>query len=79
MFLPPFITLHYPLQVAFLGCGARCNTSMHGVEELLSPSPPPYLLQESTIEYTVTDGRGSTSTTEHRRHAFDDALTCAGW
>jgi aminoglycoside 3-N-acetyltransferase len=56
-------------QVMFLGCGLRCNTSIHGVEELL-PTPPPYLFQASTIAYTVQDAGGHTAVTEHRRHNF---------
>lgn len=27
-------------QVVFLGCGCRCNTSIHGVEEMVDPIPP---------------------------------------
>lgn len=57
-------------QVAFLGCGTRCNTSIHGVEELLE-SPPPYLFQELPIRYTVTDAKGASEEVEHRRHSFE--------
>eukprot|EP01052_Picozoa_sp_SAG31_P006941 SAG31_NODE_325_length_17671_cov_9.902743_22_plen_248_part_00 len=60
-------------QVAFLGCpcGARCNTSCHGIEELLEV-PPPYLFKESKISYTVIDANGASTTQEqHSRHDFD--------
>jgi aminoglycoside 3-N-acetyltransferase len=56
-------------QVAFLGCGTRCNTSIHGVEEAMA-TPPPYLLQAAPITYTVTDAAGQTRTVAHRRHDF---------
>ncbi len=37
-----------------LGCGTRCNTSMHGVEEI---TEPPYCLdRENMIEYILKDG-----------------------
>ena len=48
---------------------ARCNTSCHGIEELLS-TPPPYLFQEGTVSYTVTDADGKTETVTHKRHGF---------
>ena len=57
-------------QVAFLGCGTRCNTSIHGVEELLD-TPPPYLFQDATITYTVTDAAGKSESATHRRHSFE--------
>ena len=57
-------------QVAFLGCGTRCNTSIHGVEELLA-SPPPYLFKAGTTEYRVRDASGAESTAVHRRHGCD--------
>ena len=57
-------------QVVFLGCGARCNTSIHGVEEALPVGPPPYLLQPGTIAYTVIDADGHERVVQHRRHNF---------
>jgi hypothetical protein len=57
-------------QVAFLGCGTRCNTSIHGVEELLQPQPPAYLLLPSPITYSITDARGLTQQVAHQRHNF---------
>ena len=42
---------------------------MHGVEELLDP-PPPYLFQEDTMTYTLTDTHGSTEVVTHKRHGF---------
>ena len=59
-------------QVLFLGCGARCNTTIHGVEEALPSGPPPYLLRPDRIVYTITDARGATHTVAHRRHDFAD-------
>jgi aminoglycoside 3-N-acetyltransferase len=58
-------------QIAFLGCGARCNTAIHGVEERLA-TPPPYLLKPATqsIEYTVTGASGVAEKALHRRHDF---------
>merc|ERR1712083_791450 len=56
-------------QVAFLGCGTRCNTSVHGVEELLE-EPPPYLFQKSTVTYNVTDAGGQSEVVSHQRHSF---------
>ena len=43
---------------------------MHGVEELLDP-PPPYLFQDETMTYTLTDTHGSTEVVTHKRHGFD--------
>ena len=50
-------------QVAFLGVpyGARCNTSIHGVEETLAPNYPPYLFSEDTMTYLL---RGTTAGTK---------------
>ena len=48
-------------------CGARCNTSMHGVEEVLAQEPA-YLMQEQPIVYQVTDEKGLSITL---------ALSCA--
>ena len=58
-------------QVAFLGCGTRCNTSIHGVEELL-PTPPPYLFRDERITYDVTDAEGHMLSVSHKRHDFRD-------
>ena len=56
-------------QVAFLGCGARCNTSIHGVEEMLAAEPA-YLLRPGEVEYVVTDAAGQSEAVRHRRHNF---------
>jgi len=58
-------------QILFLGCTTRCNTSIHGVEELLLPTPPPYLFLEFPITYTVTDDSGKTVQVQHKHHNFD--------
>jgi len=57
-------------QVGFLGCGTRCNTSIHGVEELLAPHPP-YLLLPERVRCTVTDAAGVAREVAHRRHNFE--------
>ena len=57
-------------QIAFLGCGTRCNTSIHGVEEALRPAPPPYLLLKDPIRYTVVDATGRAEEVHHWRHNF---------
>lgn len=58
-------------QLLFLGCGARCNTTIHGVEELLTPQPP-YLLLQSPITYTITKADGTSYDAVHRRHDCAD-------
>jgi len=74
--LLPFI-IKYHLNVAkygdepvvFLGCDARCNTLIHGVEETLSLQPL-YLLREKTTLFTLKDEDGIESRIEHERHDF---------
>jgi aminoglycoside 3-N-acetyltransferase len=56
-------------QVVFLGCGARCNTSIHGVEETLAVQPL-YLLRDSTTLFTLRDENGIETQVEHKRHDF---------
>lgn len=54
-------------KILMLGCGKRCNTSMHGVEELTNP---PYLLDpENPITYTLKDKENSV-TVKSLRHYF---------
>ncbi|MBR3941940.1 MAG: AAC(3) family N-acetyltransferase [Clostridia bacterium] len=56
-------------KILMLGCGKRCNTSMHGVEEL---TIPPYLFdKENPITYTLKDGDKSI-TIDSMRHYFLD-------
>lgn len=57
-------------QVAFIGCGARCNTLVHGVEEAAAPAPPPYLLLPAPVTYSVTDTEGREERVQHARHNF---------
>ena len=63
-------------QVAFVGCPhlARCNTSMHGVEEALPSGPPPYLLLPDTVSYVVKGADGVAEAVQHRRHNFAGTL-----
>ena len=56
-------------QLVFLGCGTRCNTSMHAVEELVRP---PYLFSRK-VEYHVTREDGSSKAMFCWRHGF------SGW
>jgi aminoglycoside 3-N-acetyltransferase len=56
-------------QVVFLGCGARCNTSIHGVEETLAVQPL-YLLRDSTTLFTLRDENERETQVEHKRHDF---------
>jgi aminoglycoside 3-N-acetyltransferase len=57
-------------QVAFLGCGTRCNTSIHGVEETLVVTPP-YLFSDTPVEIEMTDAAGQTRRVSHTRHGFE--------
>ncbi len=59
-------------QVLFLGCGARCSTAIHGIEEALPGGPPPYLLRPDLVTYSVTDAGGATRAVAHRCHGFAD-------
>ena len=60
-------------QVAFVGCPhlARCNTSMHGVEEAQPSGPPPYLLLPGTVAYTV---KGADGVAEGQGHGGVDRV-----
>ena len=49
----------------------RAPAAVHGVEEMLQPEPPPYLLLTDPVTYTVTDATGISETVEHSRHDFD--------
>ena len=53
-------------QILMLGCGLRPNTSMHAIEELVTPS---YLF-DSPILYTLIDGDGHTIQKKYTRHSF---------
>jgi aminoglycoside 3-N-acetyltransferase len=53
-------------QVAFLGCGLRPNTSMHGVEEI---AEPPYLFG-GFVDYTAILPDGRHLDLRCRRHGF---------
>lgn len=54
-------------QIAFLGCGLRCNTSMHGVEELVEP---PYLFGR-TATFRLVREDGEVVEGEYRCHGFE--------
>lgn len=64
----PFTLIkEYGGKVLMLGCGLRCNTSMHGVEEL---AEPPYCMDRAkTIGYVLKDGE-SQVIRESYRHSF---------
>lgn len=53
-------------KILMLGCGLRPNTSMHAIEELVTPS---YLF-DSPIPYTLIDGDGHTIRKEYTCHSF---------
>ncbi|OGV35034.1 MAG: hypothetical protein A2020_10910 [Lentisphaerae bacterium GWF2_45_14] len=55
-------------KIIFIGCGIRPNTSMHGVEETLSPYPP-YLFSES-VRYILKGADGKISGMDCLRHGF---------
>ncbi|MHC1787492.1 MAG: AAC(3) family N-acetyltransferase [Christensenellales bacterium] len=54
-------------KLLFLGCGLRPNTSMHGVEELVTP---PYLFRPGLFPFTVVDEAGRAHDILCRRHSF---------
>jgi len=53
--------------ILMLGCGLEPNTSLHAIEELVTP---PYLFSEP-ITYTLIDENGSTSKKEYTPHNFN--------
>lgn len=55
-------------KIVFIGCGTKSNTSMHGVEETLTPYPP-YLFSKS-IRYILKDHDGKTLEYDCLRHGF---------
>lgn len=64
----PFALLpKYNGKILMLGCGLRCNTSMHGVEELIKPD---YLLRKTPVLYTLIDENGNKHQKEYKRHNF---------
>jgi aminoglycoside 3-N-acetyltransferase len=63
----PFAKLpHVGGQILFLGCGMRCNTSMHAIEEHIVP---PYLYADE-LDYHVILSDGSETTMRVRPHNF---------
>jgi len=53
-------------KILMLGCGTRCNTSMHGVEET---AEPPYCLSRGNpVEYVLRDGDRVLRQTALRHH-----------
>jgi aminoglycoside 3-N-acetyltransferase len=57
----------YDGYILMLGCGLEPNTSLHAIEELVTP---PYLFSEP-ITYTLIDENGSTSHKEYIPHNFN--------
>lgn len=53
-------------KILFIGCGTRCNTSMHAVEELVRP---PYLFSDM-VHYTTEDRYGNEGTAACLAHDF---------
>ena len=55
-------------KILMLGCGLKCCTSMHGVEETVEPD---YLFaNQPLVEYRITGYDGKTVTLPSKRHAF---------
>ena len=52
-------------KVLMLGCGTRCNTSMHGVEEM---ARVPYVLSDEMREYTLIGADGVSVKKEYYYH-----------
>lgn len=52
-------------KVLFLGCSARSNTSMHGVEEYAGA---PYSLSKDTKRYIIIDKLGNKTEKDYRYH-----------
>lgn len=51
----PFAKLpKYNGKILMLGCGTRCNTMMHGVEE--TAEPPYCISRDKTVDYIIKDG-----------------------
>ncbi len=67
----PFAKLpKYNGKILMLGCGTRCNTLMHGVEETVEN---PYVLDKNyTINYTLVVGDKVLHQTAHRHHFIDE-------
>lgn len=64
----PFTRLpRYGGKILMLGCGLRCNTSMHGVEET---AEPPYCIERrSTVNYILKDSNRIIKQAAYR-HSF---------
>ena len=54
-------------KIMMLGCPLACNTSMHGVEEMIVP---PYVYRDN-CDYTLTLENGETVTQAYLNHDFD--------
>lgn len=67
----PFAKLpKYNGKILMLGCGTRCNTLMHGVEETVEN---PYCInRENPIEYTLKDGDKEIRHVAYRHHFLDE-------
>ena len=52
-------------KVLMLGCGTRCNTSMHGVEEM---ARVPYVLSDDMRTYTLIDKNGIAEKKDYYYH-----------
>ena len=61
----------YKGKILMLGCGLRCNTSMHGVEET---AEPPYCMDRTgTVKYILIDGDKVVEQQAYRHNfALDD-------
>ena len=59
----------YGGKVLMLGCTLRPNTSMHGVEETVTPEPW-YVLTKDKTEFTLIDENGKKYVKSYRCHNF---------
>lgn len=65
----PFSLLpDYHGKILFLGCGITPNTSMHGVEEIVTT---PYLMNKEKTRFILKDGNGKTCEVYHSTHNFE--------
>ena len=63
----PFAKLpKYGGKILMLGCGTRCNTSMHGVEETVTPMR--FINWEEPVEYELRDGEKVLRVRSYRHH-----------
>lgn len=58
--------------ILFLGCGLECNTSMHGVEELVEPK---YLFGDM-VQYKIFNATREKTYKYYKTHGFEQVNQC---